>query len=52
VSGIASAEWPAKAPRPLNSRLNSELFAETFFYRAPPWQESLLTVVDRILTAG
>jgi dTDP-4-dehydrorhamnose reductase len=52
VSGIPTALWPAKAPRPLNSRLSSELFAETFFYRAPPWQESLAGIVGRILDAG
>ncbi|MEA3002028.1 MAG: dTDP-4-dehydrorhamnose reductase [Sphingomonadales bacterium] len=52
VHGIPSSEWPAKAPRPLNSRLNSDLFSETFGYRAPPWQDSLAMVVDRILSAG
>ncbi|MBV9929928.1 MAG: dTDP-4-dehydrorhamnose reductase [Alphaproteobacteria bacterium] len=54
VTDIATADWPAKAPRPLNSRLDSGLFAETFGYRAPPWRDSLETVVDRLLgaTAG
>jgi dTDP-4-dehydrorhamnose reductase len=49
VSDIATADWPARAPRPLNSRLSSDLFAETFGYRAPPWRESLATVVDRLV---
>jgi dTDP-4-dehydrorhamnose reductase len=49
VRGIPSAEWPAKAPRPLNSRLDSSLFAETFSYQAPRWQDSLVPVVERIL---
>lgn len=52
VRGISSAEWPAKAPRPLNSRLDSGLFAETFGYRAPRWQDSLVPVVDRILAGA
>jgi dTDP-4-dehydrorhamnose reductase len=49
VTEIATADWPAKAPRPLNSRLDSSRFAETFGYRAPPWPESLQKVVDRLL---
>jgi dTDP-4-dehydrorhamnose reductase len=52
VRGIASADWPAKAPRPLNSRLDSNLFARTFGYCAPPWRESLAPVVDRLLAAA
>lgn len=49
VEAIATADWPARAPRPLNSRLDSGRFAETFGYRAPPWQESLAVVVERLL---
>jgi dTDP-4-dehydrorhamnose reductase len=49
VTDIATADWPARAPRPLNSRLDSSRFAETFGYRAPPWRESLEVVVDRLL---
>ena len=49
VSDIATADWPAKATRPLNSRLDSGLFAATFGYRAPPWRKSLGSVVDRIV---
>jgi dTDP-4-dehydrorhamnose reductase len=52
VEAIATADWPAKAPRPLNSRLDSSLFAETFGYRAPPWRESLARVVERLLAEG
>jgi dTDP-4-dehydrorhamnose reductase len=52
VEAIATADWPAKAPRPLNSRLDSNRFAETFGYRAPPWQESLAPVVERLLGGG
>jgi dTDP-4-dehydrorhamnose reductase len=49
VTDIATTDWPAKAPRPLNSRLDTTRFAETFGYRAPPWRESLQEVVDRLL---
>jgi dTDP-4-dehydrorhamnose reductase len=49
VADIATADWPAKAPRPLNSRLSSDLFADTFGYRAPPWRESLARVVERLV---
>jgi len=49
VTAIATADWPAKAPRPLNSRLDSGRFAETFGYRAPPWRESLAEVVERLV---
>jgi dTDP-4-dehydrorhamnose reductase len=52
VVPVASSEWPAKAPRPLNSRLDSGRFAETFGYRAPPWQESLRRVVERLLASA
>ncbi|MDB5693700.1 MAG: dTDP-4-dehydrorhamnose reductase [Alphaproteobacteria bacterium] len=50
IRGIPSAQWAAKARRPLNSRLSSDLFAATFGYRAPPWQDSLAATVDRILS--
>jgi dTDP-4-dehydrorhamnose reductase len=50
VVGIASADWPGRAPRPLNSRLNCDRFADTFGYRIPPWRESLVRIVDRILS--
>lgn len=49
VRDIASADWPAKAPRPLNSRLASDKFAAAFGYRAPDWRASLAPVVERLL---
>jgi dTDP-4-dehydrorhamnose reductase len=49
VEAIATADWPAKAPRPLNSRLDSGRFEATFGYRAPQWQASLARVVERLL---
>jgi dTDP-4-dehydrorhamnose reductase len=38
VEAITTAEYAAPAPRPANSRLDSELFGRTFGYRAKPWQ--------------
>jgi len=52
VESITSAEWPARAARPRNSRLATDRFAATFGYRAPPWRESLPPVVRRILAAS
>ena len=49
VEAIASSAWPARAPRPLNSRLNSERFAQTFGYRAPPLRNALQDVVERLV---
>lgn len=52
VAAISSAEWPAKAPRPMNSRLDSTLFERTFGFRAPPWRDALTPVVERLLAAS
>lgn len=49
VTAISSTEWPVKAPRPLNSQLDSSLFARTFGYSQPPWQESLSEVIGRLI---
>ncbi len=48
VEGIASHAYPTRATRPSNSRLNSDLFAETFGYRAPHWQDSVRMVTRRL----
>ncbi|WP_026379266.1 dTDP-4-dehydrorhamnose reductase [Afifella pfennigii] len=49
VRAIAGAEYPQKAARPKNSRLDCRLFAKTFGYAAPPWRESLRKVVERLV---
>ncbi len=49
VHDIASAEYPTRARRPLNSRLCCGKFERTFGWRAPPWQESTAAVVRRVL---
>jgi len=50
VKAITSAEYPTPARRPPNSRLNSDLFASTFGYRARPWQERVPSIVDALWT--
>ncbi len=49
VKPILTADYPTKAKRPLNSRLSTDRFFDTFGWRAPEWQKSLEPVVNRIL---
>ena len=49
VSGIPSSEYPTKAQRPANSRLDSAKFAEAFGYSAPRWEDSLDETVARLV---
>ncbi|MBU2533478.1 MAG: dTDP-4-dehydrorhamnose reductase [Alphaproteobacteria bacterium] len=49
VKGIPAHGDPIKGKRPANARLDSELFRETFGYRAPDWRQSLRPVVERLL---
>ncbi|MDQ7745551.1 dTDP-4-dehydrorhamnose reductase [Hydrogenophaga pseudoflava] len=49
VHPIASADYPTRARRPLNSRLDTRRFTETFGLRLPPWQEGLNHILQQIL---
>ncbi|WP_244649407.1 sugar nucleotide-binding protein [Neoaquamicrobium sediminum] len=49
VRDIASADYPTAATRPLNSRLSSAKFAQTFGWTAPDWRHSTDLVVRRLL---
>jgi len=49
VLPIATSEYPTKARRPANSRLDNAKLARTYGVRLPPWQESLERVVARLL---
>lgn len=49
VVGIPSADYPTKAVRPANSRLDGSRLLEVFGIRLPDWRASLATVVERIL---
>ncbi len=51
VSPILARDWPAKAARPINSRLDCTAFATDFGWRAPEWQRSVDLVVSRLLSA-
>lgn len=41
VNPVPTAQYPTKAVRPLNSRLNKGKLEEAGFSRLPPWQEAL-----------
>lgn len=49
VAPITTAEYPTPAKRPRNSELASDLFQRTFGYRAAPWSQRVVEVVDQLL---
>lgn len=49
VDAIATAQYPTRAARPANSRLDCRRFSAIFGYLAPPWQESTAKVVRRLM---
>ncbi|PSH63759.1 dTDP-4-dehydrorhamnose reductase [Phyllobacterium brassicacearum] len=51
VKDILTAEYQTQARRPLNSRLSSEKFHDVFDWRAPAWEQSMTSVVKRLLRA-
>ena len=52
VEPITTAQYPTKAARPKNSRLDSSHFEKTFGYRAPAWRRSLVDVVKGLVVTG
>lgn len=48
VEPIATNEWPTKAKRPTDSRLDCEKLLGTFGLRLPPWQDGLERTVEAI----
>lgn len=52
VTGIPTADYPTKAVRPANSRLDCTRFAKTFGCAAPNWESSLARTVERLLDRG
>ncbi|MBN8874233.1 MAG: dTDP-4-dehydrorhamnose reductase [Rhodospirillales bacterium] len=48
VAPIATADWPTKARRPADSRLDCGKLAAVFDVRLPPWRDSLARTVDAI----
>ena len=49
IRDIATADYPAKAHRPANSRLSTAKFAAAFGWSAPNWQQSSAQVVRRLI---
>lgn len=49
VLDIATADYPTKARRPLNSRLSTDKFFDVFGWRAPDWRTSMESTVARLL---
>ena len=41
VTPVSSSEFPAKAPRPSNSRMSKEKLSDNGFERLPAWQDAL-----------
>lgn len=50
VEPIATHEWPTRAVRPPDSRLDCGKLAAVFGLRLPPWRDSLARTIDTILT--
>ena len=48
VSPVSSAEYPAKAKRPSNSRMSKEKLAENGFEKLPTWQDALSRYLKEI----
>jgi len=52
VRAIATSEYPTRAKRPANSRLDCTKLARTFGIRLPPWQASLDSCLDVLLATS
>jgi dTDP-4-dehydrorhamnose reductase len=52
VEPIATADWPTRARRPADSRLDCSKLRSVFGVVLPPWRDSLAPTVDAIIAAG
>jgi dTDP-4-dehydrorhamnose reductase len=52
VAPIATADWPTRARRPANSRLNCSRLSNVFGLRLPPWRTSLSRAIDTIFASN
>ena len=50
VSGIPGSDYPTKAARPANSRLDCAKFTEYFDHAAPPWRKSTSKTITRLIS--
>ncbi|HUC17498.1 MAG TPA: dTDP-4-dehydrorhamnose reductase [Acetobacteraceae bacterium] len=48
IAPIRTEDWPTRARRPADSRLDCGRLAEIFDLRLPPWRESLHGLVDEL----
>ncbi|WP_428032764.1 dTDP-4-dehydrorhamnose reductase [Ancylobacter sp.] len=48
---ITTEDYPTPARRPANSELSSAAFAQASGYRAAPWQDRVIEVVDQLLAS-
>ena len=49
IEAITTAQYPLPAPRPLNSRLNTQKFQRTFDMPLPDWREGVDDILDQLL---
>ena len=49
VHPISTADYPLPAPRPLNSRLNTEKIQRTFGLLLPNWQQGVDAILDELI---
>ena len=49
VEAITTADYPTKARRPMNSRLDSSKLARVHNIRLPGWRASLAPVLQRLV---
>jgi dTDP-4-dehydrorhamnose reductase len=52
VVAIRTEDYPTKAARPANSRLNTDKLAGDYGWRSPAWEQSCRTVVERLLESA
>ena len=52
VTPIATSDWPTRAKRPPDSRLDCGKLAAVFGLRLPPWHDGLARAVASIFAAG
>lgn len=50
VSPITTTEYPVPAPRPLNSRLNTQKLQTTFDIALPTWQVGVDAILDQLFS--
>jgi dTDP-4-dehydrorhamnose reductase len=52
VHAITTKEFPTKAARPANSRLDLSRLRQVFGLTAPPWQQALRRELDILVQRG